>query len=318
MDVDREVAKIIDRIKKNVQNLEWECVCNGCHEKAINSHLLQRNGILNSITDNGHLMEVRTAHIFKWKKDNPPVEFKKVGINNALSQHIFCSQHDTDLFKSIEQNNIDLDSYKTFLLLSYRATCSELRKKEIAGKEFYRFKESRTLPMKLTDYAVQFLSQNEEARKELKFYNEQLINELKDVSNGNFTFYHFEYDLMDIYASSIVTMDGRQFIGNDEILHNLFIHIIPYNGKLHIITGYHNNYCNEELIDYVESWESLSVEELQRKLTHLFIFKIENWGLSVGLYKAIKQGKIEQFMDNLKGFNVDYETPRSAQFNLFE
>lgn len=42
-----EKIKILQNINKNVNNKNWECLHPNCENNAINSHLLQKNGILN-------------------------------------------------------------------------------------------------------------------------------------------------------------------------------------------------------------------------------------------------------------------------------
>lgn len=71
--------------------------------KTINSHLLQRHGVLDNIIEDGHMYELRVRDIFKWSKDVPPVVFKKVGLNDAISYPLFCNHHDTELFLDIEK-----------------------------------------------------------------------------------------------------------------------------------------------------------------------------------------------------------------------
>jgi len=61
----------------------------------------------------------------------PPIIFERVGISNALSHPVFCQKHDTEIFKPIEQSNVEFDTYESFLLFSYRAICAEIRKNKL-------------------------------------------------------------------------------------------------------------------------------------------------------------------------------------------
>lgn len=98
-----EKMRILQIIRKNALNMNWKCMVDGCPEKTINSHLLQRHGVLDNIIEDGHMYELRVRDIFKWSKDVPPVVFKKVGLNDAISYPLFCNHHDTELFLDIEK-----------------------------------------------------------------------------------------------------------------------------------------------------------------------------------------------------------------------
>ena len=102
-----KIKKIIAQIDKNVKHKQWECLIDGCSEIAINSHLIQQNGLLNNISINGHLIELRMRDAFKWNKEESPIVFQQIGIRKALSYKVFCNKHDTQIFKPIESNNVE-------------------------------------------------------------------------------------------------------------------------------------------------------------------------------------------------------------------
>lgn len=125
-----DTVKILAAIQKNMDKKSWPCIYGGCDQHAINSHLLQRHGVLDRVVENGHLYEVKRCDYYKWNR-NPPIEFKMVGLNRAISLPLFCHEHDSRLFRSIEQDEIDCSDYRMQLLLSYRTVCAEIRKKEM-------------------------------------------------------------------------------------------------------------------------------------------------------------------------------------------
>lgn len=73
-----ETIKVIAGIAKNIAKISWPCMAPGCSQKAINSHLLQRHGVLSHIVENGHCYEVKVKDFFKWSADSQPVEFKLI------------------------------------------------------------------------------------------------------------------------------------------------------------------------------------------------------------------------------------------------
>ena len=198
-----EKMRILQIIRKNALNMNWKCMVDGCPEKTINSHLLQRHGVLDNIIEDGHMYELRVRDIFKWSKDVPPVVFKKVGLNDAISYPLFCNHHDTELFLDIEKNDPDVDDYRSQLLFSYRSVCAEMRKKEIEIDVNQRQLRSRILNLD-SFYLKECIRGLEIGIKDLKFYEEQLLNEISTPKNL-FTFellifHSFQYMLLPLLA----------------------------------------------------------------------------------------------------------------------
>lgn len=139
---------IIGKIYENVKKKKWPCIHLDCCEQAINSHLGQQNGILSELQEEGHLIQVKPSNAHNWNKKKP-IEFKRLGINQSISLPTFCNSHDTKIFKDIESKDSDLTSYTSFLLLSYRTLCAEIRKKEIGSEQHRRVIESNSLEGKI-------------------------------------------------------------------------------------------------------------------------------------------------------------------------
>ena len=96
-----------DLLKKKytVKDKEWTCCFPNCSDKAIKSHLLQRNGVLDKISEKSKvigLKELPTAS-FGLK-----FGFSKFGIGDALTFPVFCESHDDSIFKSIETKSLDI------------------------------------------------------------------------------------------------------------------------------------------------------------------------------------------------------------------
>jgi hypothetical protein len=84
-----------------------------CNEKSINSHILQKNGILTTIATDRHIWK---PEIDNFKK--PQFQFKRNGINQVYSFNCLCDKHDTDLFKKIENIKINFNDYASYLLFT--------------------------------------------------------------------------------------------------------------------------------------------------------------------------------------------------------
>jgi hypothetical protein len=146
--------KIIATIRKNVFKKKYPCIVEGCENSAINSHLLQRNGILNNISIDSHLFELKTIDPNRWNRDKPIFRLERVSERNAISLKLYCSYHDNDLFSLIENAPVNFDDYNNQLLFSLRVIDAEFRKKEINTEIYNRFLSSRSLDRHINKYAI--------------------------------------------------------------------------------------------------------------------------------------------------------------------
>ena len=71
------------------------------------------------------------------------------------------------------------------------------------------------------------------------------------------------------------------------------------------------------MINYALSWQNLTQEDLNSKLSELFACRIENWGMSQKLYKSIPQQKIDLFRKNTVQNIPNLTIDTKFQFNLF-
>lgn len=320
MKPNRTFQNIYSKIHKHVWDIEWDCLSNGCTKKSINSHLIQQRGILNTLTDNGHLYELKSVDVFKMKYDEAPFEFKKIGIRNAISYPLFCNECDTKIFKDIETEPIDFTKYRSNILLSYRALCAELRKKQRTIEIYTRMHNSNILQNQFNDEQKEdnesLLKGTELGIKDLKKYKLILESEITNGTN-TFTFKVLKYNLIKIYGSAIFTpIYPTTKADQEEPFNTIFIHILPYNNALYIIIGYHNSFKDTWIIDYVKSWENLTKEKLEIKLTDLFTVHIESWGLSPSLFEKIPTDRINALKKHWnKGMN--YASQQPVNFNLF-
>lgn len=94
--MDKEIIKQITKIQKDILSpSNWTCLCPDCNNATINSHLLQRHGILDNLAENGHMFESKAKNFYDPKSIDGSFKFHKIGINNAISWPIFCNHHDT-------------------------------------------------------------------------------------------------------------------------------------------------------------------------------------------------------------------------------
>ena len=185
--------------------------------------------------------EVKASDIFTWSPDKDPLIMKRTGVNNAFSLPLFCNHHDTSIFSHIETDSLVLTDYKTQLLLSYRVVCAEIRKKEISVEFFTRVINANTLTGQIDKDSLEtFLEGTKLGINDLTIYKELLEEEIENEEN-KCVFQLFLYPLIKVFASAtfspidLLTTDPKQ----EDPFNAVYIHIIPYDGNLNIIVGYH-------------------------------------------------------------------------------
>lgn len=279
-----EIANRIDKVERYVEKKKWPCLCPNCQKTAINSHLLQRNGILDNVAENGHLYEARIKDVYRRINDDKIIEIKKVGIRQAISYPLFCSEHDSIIFRPIEGKSIIFDEYHSQLLFSYRSLCSEVRKKELNIERF-----DRVLPEGEDKFDL--LLGTKLGLCDLMYYKELFEKEFVKPQN-NFTFLHLTYPFIPVFASGVSTyfqlngtfVDFTEGIQEDQISDIFFINLIPLRNSTEIIIGYNNGHTNDNLLKFIQSWKNLSMSQLFNKIIDLFNISLESWGMSPSFY----------------------------------
>ncbi len=319
MNYNKHFVKIYSQISKNVSLKKWKCLAKKCDINAINSHLLQQNGILNNVSEDGHLIEMKMKDPFQWTPNKVPVLLKRVGITKALSLPIYCNHHDSNLFTKIETPPINFDDYTCQILFCYRAVCAELRKKEIGVETNWRILNANTLKDKInTESIEEFIEGAELGIKDLFKFKLLFENEI-ECPNDIIRFSTFKYPLIKIYGSA--TFNHIEFdLKNEQtkLIDFIFIHIIPSVDHLNIILGYHKDYASDWVLNYVDSWRGLEQTELEYKLTNLFAVDIESWGMSPKILRNIKKDTLDKFINFFHNDIFDYSGDHKTNFNIFE
>jgi hypothetical protein len=93
-----------------------------CDEEPIRAHSIQNARVLDLIQTDGHVLMPR----YKLVKGELVMEFAKVGRNDASTFTGLCSKHDTELFKAIDTNPVDVDNCEHRRQLAYRSVMREM------------------------------------------------------------------------------------------------------------------------------------------------------------------------------------------------
>lgn len=93
-----------------------------CTEGAIRAHSIQNAGCFDLISDKHHV----TMFKFRFSKEGPSVELKKVGRNLASAFAGFCASHDSEIFRRVDTEPLNIDDREQLFLLAYRSVSREL------------------------------------------------------------------------------------------------------------------------------------------------------------------------------------------------
>ena len=92
-----------------------------CKQDPIRAHSVQNASTLELLQENGHVYTPKMRLAFQ----GPELEFGLIGRNLATTFHGLCNEHDTEIFRPIEANPLDLTDDEHLFLLSYRAVLKE-------------------------------------------------------------------------------------------------------------------------------------------------------------------------------------------------
>ncbi|OXA93794.1 hypothetical protein [Flavobacterium hercynium] len=329
MNIKTQSAKAFQDCKMKAVKKIKICFHPNCTEKSINSHILQKNGILSTIAEGRHVMQP-----FINQFSNPSVSIKAIGLNEAFSFNCFCLEHDTKLFTTIETNEIDFGNYKNCLLFTLRTIYNEKFRK-LVNVDVYSCLESNhsnlyNCSMLREMSFEENLGIMDIARTEMLIWN--------DINNNteSFVFRVREIEKKEICLSSFYNYETSQELNfyhyingkqKEEVV-DIFINLFPYKDKSILMMGYKKS--EENLVSkYVESFFSDNEETLESKITNLMFFQCETWAISPSLYKMRIEGNNTILKETLK-FSAQNDNERlffdinifrddfNKKFNIFK
>lgn len=288
----QELRQIVN-CRTTAENNSNKCYHPDCTNVTINSHILQRNGMLSEIAEDSHLWEIEVDNY----KDGL-YHFKRNGLKQVMTFNGFCENHDTAIFNTIENEEIDFTSYKTHILFTLRTLYNELFRKEVNLK-FYT-----CLVNKLQD----------------RFNNEEFhlhcmgtrlgIQDMKAIEtrlwadiNNNTESYKFRIKYLPkvnlVISSSfnyITSNESSQYTmktgKNPPSLGELYINLVPYGENTILLMGY--NKSEEKMVKtWFDRFFDCTNEQTFMRITNLILFQCETWACNDTFY----QEKIKDIED---------------------
>jgi hypothetical protein len=322
----QEVKHALTTIRKRAREASRLCSYDNCENTSIQSHLLQKNGILNQISDRASLAMELAIDAYK----PGTFVFKPVSIGQAFTFPGFCNEHDTSIFKEIEQDKVDYTVYRNQMLFSYRAIVNEKYKKVVNLDVNDRILNSFKLKLFLNDGYLNELKESKKqeslAIEEFKYYEEIFLRNIKNEELRDFEFMTFDFPKVEICASGVFTYETTREI--DQLLRSgkhketdpfthIYFNLLPTMDKSIVIMG-----CLKErkklCWDYIASFKSDESSESLKKISDLFLCQLENWLCSTDFYKQKLKSKESEITKITHDSIKNPDERRSLTFNLFE
>ena len=299
MDLNTQIAKAFQDCKNKSINKITTCFYPGCKERSINSHILQKNGIISTIAENGHVYEI---HINPYRKEEG-IYFKRIGINDAFSFNCFCNNHDRDLFKPIEIVDVNYSNYTNCLLFTLRTIYNEKFRKMVNVGMYESMLESHS---NLFDYNKLHqsvyqeklgLSDIERTEKliwdDLNNNSESFVFKVKNINRKEIclsAFYNYETsDELKAYALKYKK-------NKKTVIMIFYVNLFPYKESSVFMMAYKKE---DELTvkGYVNEFFADNEKRLERKITNLLMFQCETWIISNKFYQKNIKGNDSFFRD---------------------
>lgn len=198
---DQQLKGRLFQLRVKTYKKGFPCFAECCNQPAIDSHILQKNGILHHIAEKKHLMTLNNNNI------TGSYKFERIGVNDIFTFKGFCNTHDTEIFKPIESGDFLLTDYKNQLLLSFRGLLNELRKKEILIEYFNAILSDPELSYYLNTQMLMMNIQNQKlAINDMQKFKDLFETDIQTGSE-NFRFIVRELDRIPVCTSAIFSFE---------------------------------------------------------------------------------------------------------------
>lgn len=311
--------------QKNALKGPWYCMEPNCFERAINSHILQKNRYLSLLANNKKKLYRFEVDLF-----SELIVFKERGTSQLLSFPGFCRKHDDLLFRKIEKKPINFFDRESIHLLCYRTQLDELRKKEIIIKQYEAISRDKRLWDKLDIVdkrrILDTIKGNRLGITDCKRTIQELDND--KITSQNSVFQHFtrEIDILELFICGVFCLETTEeqdfhnkVLGKPyDYLSPIFIHLTPINSKKSMLVFSYETRNELRVKRYLNPIFNGTEREVAKQLSDLMFLQVENWVCTDNFYqKNIKPR--EEYISNLIISTRDVLNENaSLSFNIFE
>lgn len=302
-------AKKVGHWKKALES-KHNCESKNCPQNAINSHIIQKNRILDKISERG---KVIISEVDMFDFDSFP--FKEIGLKNALIFKGFCNEHDTILFRPIEQiDKIDYTNHDNLLLFNYRTLVNEKRRKENLITYWTSLIEDKSISVNNVELESEIKNAELDIIDIAKMLESLTIDLYSSPKSPKYTFNVYKTSRKEVCLSSLFTHK----IDNKGNPHDIIINYFPINDKENILILGYPKTSEKECGPWSRSFRKKSEKEIFTEINKLLFRKCEMWACSKGLFETkIKpiEDKIQKLMKETAS-NQDLYADADVHFNI--
>lgn len=292
-----------------------------CSDTIIKAHSIQKNKILNRISENGMVVAFDSSRL-------PFIDIKELGKSKASVFTGFCGYHDNELFKEIENKSYENTPLQNFLY-AYRAFAKETHAKKEVKKliddfsQIYNFKSpvkseiSRQLSANLN---TALTMDKDFINDEFKYgfiqndYSKLLTKTITLDYAVNFTVATAITPIYDIIGKKINDLKNIK-----KPLNFLFINIFPEEDKTYLLFSWFR-YSNSVYRKWFYQFLNLTEQQRTNFLNRFIPLQAENFYISPRLWNIWNENEKQIFRDNfafpIMRDKVDYK--QKTLYNLFE
>lgn len=308
--------KAFGKAMKDLKEPFLRCYAPGdsCAKDPIRAHSVQNASVLELIQENGHVYAPKVQLSLK----EPRLEFGLVGRNLATTFHGLCNEHDTEIFRAIEAEPLNLASDEHLFLLAYRAVLKETHataKAAIdtqagyeAGVEEGIFPDEPCAPGMLA--VEHMMLAHATHMHKLKF-----DRAFQDRSFGVFAHRMFDLDTEPTLAASALLSTGRWCSQTDSPSYAT-INVLPFAGTTKLIVS-----CLTEHEPCVQRTflRFLSRGDLHENTSYLVLKRCDNFVIRPSVFDALS-GEQKEECQRLFSRNIgptSYEPKDRRLVNVF-
>jgi hypothetical protein len=296
--------------KEDIGNKNRICLKDGCHKQAIESHIVQCNGMLDVIAEDGRVIQPCgngfNLHVHS---------FRSKPIRNALTFKGFCSYHDDIIFKDIEQNRyFDYTKYKNILLLSYRSILFVYREREIL-LETHKWVLDSKFYLKVNTpigYAQSVYQSSVNAFEAIKKTKAQFESQLEDFSQEKYVFIVKEIYYIPFCCSQYLALQRLTDNYWNLSERGLFFNIIPIKDSSFVIFGFLEE-DQKEFWEFINPLLEMSDKDFLDKILSILLTQGNDWACSPSFYFHQIKPQAKEIIKNMY-MDSAYLTPTIEEF----
>lgn len=100
-------------------------------------------------------------------------------------------------------------------------------------------------------------------------------------------------------------------------INSIFVNLIPQSNKLVVIMGYHKDFTNNWIINFINSWETQDEDIQQRNISELIANRLETWAMSPSYFNSIPVFKRDTMLKHWEENLFSHEEKLHFGINLF-